>query len=527
MSSLKYFKDIGTTTNQINIGQDTSSSVDSIALGINVSTSSPATICLGNNSKSTGTGCISLGCGLNANTGSSSYGTNTISIGGSSTAYVGAQSNGVGSIAIGTAGSVSFGPISTSGGISIGSAVNGSSARVDSTNGISIGCGGYGGGGQGAFVSSSTGGIAIGSAGSNGNGAVAGADNSIAIGSGRDSNAGAKALGGNSIAIGSASSGGGGAYGAYCQGSALGGIGIGSPPLNYTGSGPRIVGEGSIGIGSGISAYGKGPYTVGSCSIAIGSVRFNNERTTSRGVDSIAIGGSDGGGGAGYGRGAYAADRCISIGSCSRAQGENSIAIGSARNIADSTSTENNGCIAIGNRVKVVGGKFATAIGNYSYCRGNEGLAIGANSNVQHDGTICIGSVTSMTQGFFVQSNLLAITVSNPATLAFDTTTGQIGTDPSSIKYKKNIVDLEDMTNTIVKLRPKRFDMIQSHQTNIGLIAEEVVTLLPEIVPKDKTGQPMTVEYAKLVVPLLQLVQKMKIIQDDLTKRINILELKN
>lgn len=114
---------------------------------------------------------------------------------------------------------------------------------------------------------------------------------------------------------------------------------------------------------------------------------------------------------------------------------------------------------------------------------------------------------------------------------------GRLGYVSSSIKYKKNVADL-DNSERIFDLRPVKFDLIDGSETGkAGLIAEEVDEVMPDIVsykreeisgkiklaPGDsydgiigykKTTIPETVNYTRLIVPLLKEVQKLKELVD-------------
>ena len=90
-------------------------------------------------------------------------------------------------------------------------------------------------------------------------------------------------------------------------------------------------------------------------------------------------------------------------------------------------------------------------------------------------------------------------------------------TETSSRRFKENIIDLEPTAEKVEKLRPVRYNKIDSEATEIGLIAEEVAELFPEVVTYNENGQPSGVQYQRLSVILLKTVQ-------ELTERINKLE---
>ena len=97
---------------------------------------------------------------------------------------------------------------------------------------------------------------------------------------------------------------------------------------------------------------------------------------------------------------------------------------------------------------------------------------------------------------------------------------GNILKDTSSKRYKKNIADLDFNSDIIYQLRPVSFDWKKGSNHDFGLIAEEVDTLLPEIVGHDAEGQAENVKYAKLTVLLLEEVRKLKQEIEELKERI-------
>jgi hypothetical protein len=90
-------------------------------------------------------------------------------------------------------------------------------------------------------------------------------------------------------------------------------------------------------------------------------------------------------------------------------------------------------------------------------------------------------------------------------------------TESSSIRFKENIVDLESSTKKVEQLRPVRYNKIGVEEEEIGLIAEEVAEIYPEVVTYNEEGQPSGVNYTRLSVILLKSVQ-------ELAERINKLE---
>ena len=97
--------------------------------------------------------------------------------------------------------------------------------------------------------------------------------------------------------------------------------------------------------------------------------------------------------------------------------------------------------------------------------------------------------------------------------------TGKIGFLSSSERYKKEIINMEDV-DWIYKLRPVNY-LYKTDNNKIkqyGLIAEEVEKINPLFVSYNKEGEVETVQYSKLVTPMLKALQEQKQIIEQLQK---------
>jgi len=90
-------------------------------------------------------------------------------------------------------------------------------------------------------------------------------------------------------------------------------------------------------------------------------------------------------------------------------------------------------------------------------------------------------------------------------------------TENSSIRYKENVKSLEYSSEAFAKLKPVRYNKKGSGIEEIGLIAEDVAALYPEVVKYDKDGNPDGVNYTRLSAILIKAVQ-------ELTDKVNQLE---
>jgi hypothetical protein len=86
--------------------------------------------------------------------------------------------------------------------------------------------------------------------------------------------------------------------------------------------------------------------------------------------------------------------------------------------------------------------------------------------------------------------------------------------ESSALRFKENIQSLED-SSKVMQLRPVTFDWKKDQKHDIGLIAEEVAELYPELV--ETNGDITGIKYTKLTALLIKTVQ-------DLNARIEELE---
>lgn len=80
---------------------------------------------------------------------------------------------------------------------------------------------------------------------------------------------------------------------------------------------------------------------------------------------------------------------------------------------------------------------------------------------------------------------------------------GRIGFCASSQRYKNNIESLTSTSNMLSALRPVRFNWTESGVADIGLIAEEVAEVIPELAERNSAGEIEGVNFRHLTAVLL------------------------
>src|SRR5262249_32247669 len=128
---------------------------------------------------------------------------------------------------------------------------------------------------------------------------------------------------------------------------------------------------------------------------------------------------------------------------------------------------------------------------------GNLGIAGEAN-------TIRIGTVGTQT------STYIAGIMGKPSPMGmpvFINANGQLGSAPSSARFKDEIKPMDKASETILALKPVSFhykkEIDPDRTPQFGLVAEQVEKVNPDLVLRDADGKPYTVRYDAVNAMLL------------------------
>jgi len=94
--------------------------------------------------------------------------------------------------------------------------------------------------------------------------------------------------------------------------------------------------------------------------------------------------------------------------------------------------------------------------------------------------------------------------------LYISSTTDKVYRITSSARYKEHITDLDIDSSKLYDLRPVSYREKKTHIGGIGLIAEEVVKVMPELVVLNKEGTPEAVQYTDIPILMLNEMKKLK-----------------
>jgi hypothetical protein len=170
-------------------------------------------------------------------------------------------------------------------------------------------------------------------------------------------------------------------------------------------------------------------------------------------------------------------------------------------------NTSGNSNIALGSDA---GSNLTTGSNNIDI--GNPGVAAEAN-------TIRIGGV-EQTATFIAGISGVGVT----GTAVHVNAAGQLGTVPSSARFKDDIKPMDKASEVILALKPVTFRYKQeidpAHSPQFGLVAEEVAKINPDLVTRDAKGELYTVRYDAVNAMLLNEFLKEHTTVDELKKEI-------
>ena len=102
----------------------------------------------------------------------------------------------------------------------------------------------------------------------------------------------------------------------------------------------------------------------------------------------------------------------------------------------------------------------------------------------------------------------------------YNSTTSELTYATSSIKYKKNVIDLTTDTSVLHKLRAREYDSKNDNTHCIGYIAEEVMRIHPNLTTYNYYEEPLTpvaINYDVITVFLVEELKKLKTTVNELT----------
>ena len=108
--------------------------------------------------------------------------------------------------------------------------------------------------------------------------------------------------------------------------------------------------------------------------------------------------------------------------------------------------------------------------------------------------------------GFYISNGLATGAGTNA--VKFNTSTKQLTYDTSSARYKNNIRDSIYGLDHVMQMRSAQFEYKDTGNSDVGLIAEEMQPIIPELVGLNEEGLADSVSYDRMVSVLVKAIQE-------------------
>jgi hypothetical protein len=140
---------------------------------------------------------------------------------------------------------------------------------------------------------------------------------------------------------------------------------------------------------------------------------------------------------------------------------------------------------------------------------GNSNIALGTNAGngvTTASNVICIGTNGQNVSNSCYIGQIFGVT-SSGGTAVFTNSDGKLGTTTSSRRFKEGIKPMDKASEVLLALKPVTFrykeEIDPAGISQFGLVAEDVETVNPDLVVRDKEGRPYSVRYDQVNAMLL------------------------
>jgi hypothetical protein len=129
----------------------------------------------------------------------------------------------------------------------------------------------------------------------------------------------------------------------------------------------------------------------------------------------------------------------------------------------------------------------------------------------QYGGNISAGKGHKFYTGGVLASQTLKLHIADDYTYnTGNMTIGGTLTENSSIRYKDNIETLKYGLDKVLQMRGVTYTKKDTGLKELGLIAEELNEILPEVVLKNEEGEPDSVSYGRITAVLIEAIKDLK-----------------
>lgn len=280
-------------------------------------------------------------------------------------------------------------------------------------------------------------------------------------------------------------------------------VGASALAANTTGSRNTAVGQYSLiantegAYNSAVGRYALASNTTGSYNTALGQTSLYSNTTAS---NNTAVGyqagyTQTGGNNTFFG---YRAGYSVSTGA-------QNIGIGLAA-LENATTGTYNACFGYRAGDQITTGSKNTILGAYNGNQGGVDIRTASNHIVISDGDGTPRQFHNASGHFYLTS---INTGAGTNALRYSNVTGQVTYDTSSLRYKDNVRDSVYGLSHVLQMRSTQFEYKDDGRSDVGLIAEELQPIIPELVGIDKQGRADSVSYDRMVSVLVKAIQEL------------------
>ena len=211
----------------------------------------------------------------------------------------------------------------------------------------------------------------------------------------------------------------------------------------------------------------------------------------------------------------YLANSTIYLGEATIGASGANLVLPSTVQIGNAVLTESGGSLAMPENMTATTMSVSGNItGSYFLGNGSQLTGIDATSIQSGNSNVRVQANSNVTVGVAGTANVAEFSTAGVSVVGNITTSGTLSAvtivESSSITLKENIRPIEHPLESILQLLGVMYDRKDGSTKNeIGLLAEDVYKILPNIVSLDDKGNPAGVMYTKLSIYLLETIKKL------------------
>ena len=169
----------------------------------------------------------------------------------------------------------------------------------------------------------------------------------------------------------------------------------------------------------------------------------------------------------------------------------------------------------LGIGVNRVGGAFYPNNNSIDFSGYDKSFSRLGVTHLTHDGN-GIEITLPANKTFKVSGSLIQFTPTEKVSVTGNLELDGALTEASTMRIKTNIETLESPLDKISKLRGVSYNLKKNNEPSIGMIAEEVEEVFPELVSKDDSGKAAAMSYGRMTAVLLEAIKELKEEVDEL-----------